>query len=44
MCAEQYQLFSDLTVEVGNKLFLAYERTTDEVRIIGRTRWFAREI
>jgi phage repressor protein C with HTH and peptisase S24 domain len=27
-----------------NTLYPAYERTADEIRIIGRIRWFAREI
>ena len=27
-----------------NPLYPAYERTADEIRIIGRIRWFAREI
>jgi phage repressor protein C with HTH and peptisase S24 domain len=27
-----------------NKLYPEYERTADEIRIIGRIRWFAREI
>ena len=31
-------------VTSDNKLYPEYERTADEVRIIGRIRWFAREI
>jgi phage repressor protein C with HTH and peptisase S24 domain len=27
-----------------NKTYSAYQRTADEVNIIGRVRWFAREI
>lgn len=27
-----------------NKLYPEYERTAEEIRIIGRIRWFAREI
>ncbi|MGE8141443.1 hypothetical protein ACQKOE_05660 [Novosphingobium sp. NPDC080210] len=27
-----------------NKTYSAYERTADEVNIVGRVRWFAREI
>jgi len=27
-----------------NTLYPAYERTADEIRVIGRIRWFAREI
>ena len=35
-----------LTVRVisDNKHYPEYERTADEIRIIGRIRWFAREI